>query len=236
MTQRAVAYLRVSTARQGASGLGMEAQREAVEAVCRERGWDLVAPPFVEVESGKRADRPELAKAINRAQLMGAKLVIAKLDRLSRDAEFLLKLQRTGVDFVAADMPHADRFTVTIMAALAEKERELISVRTKSALAAAKVRGVQLGNPNGAAALHRAGKGNAASALSQAASAQKFAERLRDTVEELKGRGVVSLGAIAAELNAQGYETPRKGKWHASSVRNLVARLDGAAAGKVTGN
>lgn len=225
MTVRAVAYLRVSTARQGASGLGMEAQREAVEAVCREREWDLIAPPFVEVESGKRDDRPELAKAINRAKLMGAKLVIAKLDRLSRDAEFLLKLQRTGVDFVAADMPHADRFTVTIMAALAEKERELISVRTKSALAAAKARGVRLGNPNGASALRRAGKGNTASALAQANEAREFAERFREKVEELRSSGVVSLSGMAAELNAQGLPTPRGGKWHASSVKNLLARL-----------
>lgn len=233
MSDRAVAYYRVSTARQGASGLGLEAQREAVEALCRDRGWELVAPPFVEVESGKRDDRPELAKAMNRAKLMGAKLVIAKLDRLSRDAEFLLKLQRTGVDFVAADMPHADRFTVTIMAALAEKERELISVRTKSALAAAKARGVRLGNPNGAAALRRAGKGNAASALSQAATAQEFAERFREKVEELRGQGVVSLGGIAAELNAQSLPTPRGGKWHASSVRNLLGRLGTTtAAGK----
>lgn len=225
MTVRAVAYLRVSTARQGASGLGVEAQREAVEAVCREREWDLIAPPFVEVESGKRADRPELAKAINRAKLMGAKLVIAKLDRLSRDAEFLLKLQRTGVDFVAADMPHADRFTVTIMAALAEKERELISVRTKSALAAAKARGVRLGNPNGASALRRAGKGNTASALSQANEAREFAERFREKIEELRSSGVVSLSGMATELNAQGLPTPRGGKWHASSVKNLLSRL-----------
>lgn len=225
MPDRAVTYYRVSTARQGASGLGLEAQREAVEALCRERGWELVAPPFIEVESGKRDDRPELMKAIGRAKLMGAKLVIAKLDRLSRDAEFLLKLQRTGVDFVAADMPHADRFTITIMAALAEKERELISVRTKSALAAAKARGVRLGNPNGAAALLRAGKGNAASALSQAASAQNFAEGFREKVDEMRSNGVVSLSGMAAELNAQGLPTPRGGKWHASSVKNLLSRL-----------
>ena len=141
MTERAVAYYRTSTAQQGASGLGLAAQRMAVEGLCASRGWELIAPPFQEIESGKRADRPELLKALDRAKLTGARLVIAKLDRLSRDAHFLLTLQKSGVEFVAADMPFADKFTVGIMAMVAQKEREAISTRTREALQAAKARG-----------------------------------------------------------------------------------------------
>lgn len=226
MTNRAVAYYRVSTARQGASGLGLEAQRAAVEALCVARGWDLIAPPYQEVESGKRADRPELSKALERARLTGARLVIAKLDRLSRDAAFLLTLQNSGVRFVAADMPDANDLTVGIMALVAQQERQFISDRTKAALAAAKARGVRLGNPNGPAALRRAGKGTVAALEAVSSNADDRAERLRSTVERLKAEGVVSLAGIAEALNAQGIVTARGGRWHASSVRNLVARLD----------
>src|ERR1700675_3411066 len=139
-----VSYLRVSTARQGKSGLGLEAQRKAVEDFLNGGNWQ-VAKEFVEVESGKKADRPELAKAFQACRLFGAKLVIAKLDRLSRDAHFLLGLEKAGVDFVAADMPNANRLTVGIMAMVAEEERRMISKRTKDALAAAKKRGTKLG-------------------------------------------------------------------------------------------
>lgn len=229
--RKAVAYLRVSTLRQGASGLGMEAQQSAVEALCASQGLDLVAPPYVEVESGKRQDRRELAAALERAKLIGAVLVVAKLDRLARDAKFLLTCIDSGADVIFCDLPTlpagpVGRFMLTQMAAVAELEAGLISQRTKAALAAAKARGVRLGNPNGAAALRRAGKGNAASTLSQSSGAQEFAERFRSEIERLRGKGVIALGAIANELNAQGLPTPRGGKWHASSVRNLVARLD----------
>ena len=139
-----VSYLRVSTARQGRSGLGLEAQRQAVEDFLNGGNWQLVKE-FVEVESGKNADRPQLAKAFQLCRLIGAKLVIAKLDRLSRDAHFLLGLEKAGVDFVAADMPQANRLTIGIMAVMAQHEREMISERTKAALAAAKRRGVKLG-------------------------------------------------------------------------------------------
>ncbi|WP_206240390.1 recombinase family protein [Novosphingobium terrae] len=225
MTNRAVAYYRVSTARQGASGLGLEAQRAAVEALCVARGWDLIAPPYQEVESGKRADRPELSKALERARLTGARLVIAKLDRLSRDAAFLLTLQNSGVRFVAADMPDANDLTVGIMALVAQQERQFISDRTKAALAAAKARGVRLGNPNGAAPIRRAGKGTTAALEAVASNADDRAESLRSTVERLKAEGVASLAGIAEALNAQGIVTARGGRWHASSVRNLMARL-----------
>jgi DNA invertase Pin-like site-specific DNA recombinase len=223
--ERAVVYYRVSTARQGASGLGLEAQRVAVEALCTSRGWSIIAPPFQEVESGKRSDRPELLKALEQAKLTGARLVIAKLDRLSRDATFLLTLQDSGVRFVAADMPDANDLTVGIMALVARQERQAISRRTKEALAIAKARGVRLGNPNGAAAFRRAGKGTGAAIAAVSANATSRADQLRPVIQRLQAGGVASLGGLAAALNEEGILTPRGGRWHASSVRNLMARL-----------
>ena len=140
-----VSYLRVSTKRQGESGLGVEAQREAVTTYLNGGRWRLVEE-FVEVESGKRDDnRPELEKAFAACRVYNAKLVIAKLDRLSRDAHFLLGLDKAGVEFVAVDMPHANRLTVGVVALVAEQEAVAISQRTKAALAAAKARGTQAG-------------------------------------------------------------------------------------------
>lgn len=222
---RAVAYYRVSTAAQGRSGLGLEAQRAAVESLCAARGWELTAPPFTEVESGKRNDRPELEKALHRAKVTGATLVVAKLDRLSRNVAFLAALQESGVKFIAADMPEANELTVHIMAAVAQAERKAISKRTKEALQAAKARGQRLGNPNGAAAIRRAGKGNDSAMEAVRANATKRAEEMRPIVEDMRSRGVASLAGIAAALNEGGFVTARGGKWHASSVRNLVARL-----------
>jgi DNA invertase Pin-like site-specific DNA recombinase len=158
---KSILYYRVSTAAQGRSGLGLEAQQAAVEQFCQARGCDVLAQ-FTEVESGKRNDRPELAKAMHRAKVTGATLVIAKLDRLSRNAAFLLQLQESGVRFVAADMPEACNLTIGILALVAQQEREAISARTKAALAAARARGQRLGNPNGAAPLRKAAKGNGA--------------------------------------------------------------------------
>src|SRR5215213_8201786 len=143
-----VAYYRVSTERQGRSGLGLLAQRKAVEDFLNGGNWRLVAE-FTEIESGKLSDRPALVKAIQACRLRRAKLVIAKLDRLSRDAHFLLGLEKAGVDFVAADMPTANQLTVGIMAMVADEERRMISKRVKEALAAAKARGVQLGGNRG---------------------------------------------------------------------------------------
>jgi DNA invertase Pin-like site-specific DNA recombinase len=155
---RLVAYERVSTARQGASGLGLEAQRTAIDAFARSRGATVLAR-FTEVESGKLATRPELSHALQLARLTGATLVIARLDRLSRNAAFLLTLRDSGVRFLAADMPEANDLTVGVMALVAQAEREAISRRTKEALAAAKARGVKLGSANDALAFGRAGKG-----------------------------------------------------------------------------
>jgi DNA invertase Pin-like site-specific DNA recombinase len=219
-----VAYYRVSTERQGRSGLGLEAQRTAVESYARQCGG-RVLDSFTEVESGKRDDRPELARALLLAKVTGATLVIAKLDRLSRDAAFLLTLQKTGTRFTAADLPNADETTVGVLAIVAQRERDATSKRTKEALAAAKVRGTKLGNPNGAAALRRAGKGNAAAVEAVRIRAQSRADDLGPIVEDLRSGGVTSLGGIAEALNSRGIETPHGKQWHKSSVRNLLDRL-----------
>lgn len=219
-----VTYFRVSTASQGRSGLGLEAQRKAITTYCEGRACEVLAE-FTEVESGKRNDRPELVRALHYAKVTGATLLIAKLDRLSRNAAFLLQLQDSGAKFVAADMPEACNLTVGILALVAQQEREAISARTKAALAAAKERGTRLGNPKGAAALKRAGKGNAAALAAVRADAERHAANLRPIVEDLRRQGIVSLPAIAKALNDRRMETPRGGKWHPSSVKNLLARV-----------
>lgn len=221
---RIVAYERVSTARQGASGLGLEAQRQAIDGFVASRNGTLLGR-FTEVESGRNPDRPELAKALHLAKVTGAKLVIAKLDRLSRNAAFLLALRDSGVRFVAVDMPEANDLTVGVMALVAEQERAAISKRTKEALAVAKTRGVRLGNPNGAAALRRAGKGGAPLRAAVTRNADAHARDLAPVVTDIRAQGATSLRAIAAELNARGMLTRRGGRWHASTVANLLDRL-----------
>ena len=221
---RLVAYERVSTARQGRSGLGLEAQRKSIDDFAAERGARILAR-LTEVESGGRNERPELGKALDLARLTGATLVIAKLDRLSRNAAFLLTLRDAGVRFLAVDMPEANDLTVGIMALVAQQEREAISRRTREALAAAKARGVTLGNPNGAAALRRAGKGGVALRQAVTRNADQHAADLADVVAGLQRDGQCTLRAIAAALNARGILTRRGGAWHVSTVRNLLARL-----------
>jgi DNA invertase Pin-like site-specific DNA recombinase len=147
MNGKFVAYYRVSTTKQGINGLGMDAQKEAIQCFLNGGKWQLVGE-FAEVESGKVKTRQELAKAIGKCRQEKATLLIAKLDRLARNAAFLLNLRDSGVKFIAVDMPHADNFTVGIMALVAEKERELISERTRAGLQAARKRGTKLGNPN----------------------------------------------------------------------------------------
>jgi len=222
---RVVAYYRVSTEGQGRSGLGLEAQRLAVEGLCSQRGWEILAN-FTEVESGRRNDRPELCAALKRAKVTGARLVIAKLDRLSRNVAFLAALQESGARFTAADMPEADEFTVHILAAVAQRERKLISERTKAALAAAKARGIKLGNPNGARSIRLAAKGTTAAVNAVRRNAEARVSEYAEVVDDVRNAGIRSLQGLARELNARGIITPRGGKWHASSVRNLVARLD----------
>lgn len=225
-----VAYYRVSTAKQGRSGLGLDAQREAVRGYLSAGRWKLVGE-FVEVESGKRNDRPELAKALSLTKAMGAKLVVAKMDRLSRNAVFLLTLRDSGVPFVAADMPEANGLTVGILAVVAQEEREAISRRTKEALAAARKRGVKLGNPNGAQALIRAGKGNRAAVAALRHAAAQRANALAGIVVGLVEAGISSNRAIAAALNERGVPTARSGaRWHDAGVARLRARLGEAGA------
>ena len=215
---RFVAYYRVSTEGQGRSGLGLEAQRKAVMDYLNGGRWTLVAE-FTEVETGRRGDRPELLKALERCRLTGATLVISRLDRLSRNAAFLLNLQDAGVDFVAVDLPSANRFTVGVMALVAEEEARLISSRTKAALAAAKARGVRLGNP-------QAFKGKVYREAGKAAQdrAQAFARTLGPTLTDLKARGL-SASAMARELEALGIRTARGGSWTAQSVLSVLGRL-----------
>ena len=221
-----VSYLRVSTRRQGESGLGVEAQRAAVLTFLTGGGnWQLVAE-HVEVESGKHDhNRPALHKALETCKVYGATLVIAKIDRLSRDAHFLLGLQKAGVKFVAADMPEANEMVVGIMALVAQAERRMISERTKAALAAAKARGQRLGKPKGyqiPSDRQTRARGTAATK----ANAVAFAERLRPVLAELAGRPAL---ATAAELDRRGIATARGGKWAARSIIELRARLDGGA-------
>lgn len=217
-----IAYYRVSTQRQGRSGLGLEAQQKSVRDYINGGGASLVAE-YTEVESGKLNSRPELNRAFMQCKLTGAKLVIAKLDRLSRNAAFLLTLRDSGVDFVAADMPDANALTVGIMALMAQHEREMISKRTKEALAIAKARGVKLGNPNGAA--HLLGHGNDEAVDAIKAKADEKAQDLMPVIEELKGQGLTSLRGIANELNQKGILSPRGGKWYPMGVKRLMERL-----------
>lgn len=225
---KVVTYIRVSTDQQGRSGLGLEAQKAAIEAYAAAHAANIVRE-FVEIESGRNNARPQLQAALKLARITGARLVIAKLDRLSRNAAFLLNLQEAGVDFVACDNPTATPLTIGILSLVAAEEARAISSRTKAALAAAKVRGQRLGNPNGAAALRRAGKGNSASCEAQRDKADSFAEDLADTLADVHAAGHLTLKAQAAELNKRGIRTARGGQWHASSVANLRRRLEAVA-------
>jgi DNA invertase Pin-like site-specific DNA recombinase len=220
-TGRFVAYYRVSTARQGKSGLGLEAQQQAVREHLNGGNWTLVGE-FVEVESGKRADRPKLAEAIKACRLRGAKLIIAKLDRLARNVAFISNLMESGVEFEAVDFPQANRLTIHIMAAMAEHEAKMISDRTKAALAAAKRRGVKLGGDRGARLTAQA---RAAGRAALQAKAQARADDLAATVKELQAAGAESLRAIAEGLEARGIPAARGGKWSAVQVSRLLARL-----------
>jgi DNA invertase Pin-like site-specific DNA recombinase len=213
---RFISYLRVSTGKQGVDGYGIAAQREAVSARLNGGRWTLVAE-FVEVESGKRRSRPELSKALAACRKLKAKLVVAKLDRLSRDTRFLLSVLDSGCDVLFADLPHIGgamgRFVVTQMAAVAELEAGLISERTRAGLAVAKQRGVKLGATGlKLAAKHRA-------------EAQARAEKLAPIIRALQQRGL-SMRGIAGELSMRKVPTPRGGTWHPQLVTRIVRRLD----------
>ena len=231
-----VSYLRVSTDKQGRSGLGREAQRAAVDAYLNGGRWTLVAE-YVETESGRRTDRPQLAKALAHAKAIGATVVFAKLDRLARNVDLLRSLVASDVDLAFCDLPHVPpgatgRFMLTVMASVAELEAGLISERTKAALAAAKARGVKLGNPNGARALRGKQVGNEQAVAAVKASANQRAANLRSIVEDLHSHGVTSVRRFATELNARGILTPRGGAWHPTSVVRLLRRISSPATEK----
>lgn len=221
VTQRNfVAYYRVSTARQGKSGLSLEAQRKAGTDFLNGGSWELSAE-FVEVESGKNNNRPQLEQALVTCELSRATLVVAKLDRLSRNLAFLAKLQESGARFVAADMPEANELTIHILAAVAQAERKAISTRTKEALAAAKARGVRLGGNRGN--LENLRKGPAKSAEVRGHQASKRALKVCRQIEAITvGGDGRSLRQIAAALNDRGITAPRGGKWHAAQVRAVL--------------
>lgn len=216
-----ISYLRVSTARQGASGLGLEAQRKAVEDYLNGGRWSVIEE-VVEVESGKRSDRPKLTEALRLCRLHDATLVIAKLDRLSRDAAFLMKLQNEGVKFVAADMPDANELTIHIMAVVAQAERKMISARTKAALAAAKARGVKLGGDRGGRISDDAR--TKANAMRLERSQAKAAD-IAPTIRELQSQGITSLGGLAKALNDKRIPTAWGGAWQATQVKRVLDRL-----------
>ena len=218
-----VSYLRVSTQKQGQSGLGLEAQRKAVENYLNCGDWNLIEE-VVEVESGKKNKRPKLNEAIELCKASGATLVVAKIDRLTRDAAFLLNLKDAGIDFIAADMPEANRLTIGIMALVAEQEREAISKRTKEALAAAKVRGVQLGAYRDGNFVGRVGTSKDAKNASEARTAlyrSRAAAKL-PMIKKVDPDNSLSLRGIAQKLNDLGVPTiSGKGNWSANSVRRL---------------
>lgn len=232
---KAVAYYRVSTAAQSRSGRGLEAQKAAVAHLARQRDLILLAE-FTEVESGKVNTRPTLAQAMHHARITNDVLVIAKLDRLSRNAAFLLTLRDSGVRFLAADVPDANNLTIGVLAVIAQAEREGISRRTKEALATIKTkldaggdhtssrsgRTIRrLGNPLGATALGVFARSNSRATKARQSKAAKRCVDLQPMLTALAGEGITSLSGIAKALNARGIATPRNGAWYPSTVLRL---------------
>lgn len=215
MKLRFISYYRVSTDKQGLQGNGIEAQKQSVARYLASLDSELLAS-FEEVESGANNKRPQLTAALRLAKAKKAILVIAKLDRLTRNAAFLLQLQDSKVDFVACDMPNADKLSIGIIALLAQRERQLISERTKAGLAVAKQRGARIGNPNPAKAL----------ALAQRtiqARKREFAEAALKSIREIQSTGIQSLNRIAGCMNKRGEKTPRGGNWTATAVKRVLA-------------
>jgi len=217
-----VAYYRVSTAKQGASGLGLEAQQESVRSYLNGGRWKMV-DELTEIESGKRNDRPALARALALCRIHKATLIIAKLDRLARNVNFISNLMESGVEFTAVDFPQANRLTVHILAAVAEHEAAMISARTKSALQAARARGVALGTPNHSLIARHAQKGTRASATVRSANARKRAEDILPVLQAVQDAGVTTLAGIAETLNERGIPAPRGGSWSPVQVSRVLA-------------
>jgi DNA invertase Pin-like site-specific DNA recombinase len=214
---RYVAYYRVSTQEQGRSGLGLDAQREAVSRYLNGGTWTLDAE-YTEIESGKRNDRPKLAEAIKLAKRLKATLIIAKMDRLGRNLAFIANLMESGVEFVAVDNPNANRLTIHILAAVAQHEREMISQRTKEALQAAKRAGKTLGNRTNLREAQAMGR------AARTSIADQRAENVMPIIRQVQAAGLKSLRAIAQALNDRGVKTPRGGEWHAKQVQLVLNR------------
>jgi len=217
-----VSYLRVSTQRQGRSGLGLEAQRQAVATYLNGGRWMLVEE-VVEVESGKRNDRPALAKALALCRIHRATLLVAKLDRLARNVAFISALMESGVEFSAADFPQANRLTVHVLAAVAEHEATMISERTRAALAAAKARGKKLGGLRWQVGTV-ARQGAVASSMVRRARAADRKADLLPVIRSIRESGASSLRQIAATLNRQGVPAMRGGLWTAGQVRRVEGK------------
>ena len=214
--KKAIPYYRVSTQRQGESGLGLDAQQKAVRDYAAKFNIILLHE-CIEVESGKKSNRPVLAEALDECKKQNAVLLIAKLDRLSRNVAFIAKLMEAGIDFLAVDNPHANKLMLHIMAAFAEHEREQISKRTKAALASAKYRGIQLGK-NGRNVLSKKNK----------ALANGFARKMQPVIAALKNEGYLSIRALTAALNNRNIRpyTGSKARWHTHSVYTLLKRIE----------
>jgi DNA invertase Pin-like site-specific DNA recombinase len=217
-----VAYYRVSTVKQGASGLGLEAQQESVRSYLNGGRWKMV-DEVTEVESGKRNDRPALTNALALCRLHKATLIIAKLDRLARNVAFISNLMESGVEFTAVDFPQANRLTVHILAAVAEHEALMISSRTKAALQAVRARGVVLGTPNHTQIARSARKGNKASARVRGEEARRRASDVIPVIQAIQSGGVVTLAGIAEKLNDRGIPAPRGGNWSPVQVSRVLA-------------
>jgi DNA invertase Pin-like site-specific DNA recombinase len=220
--EQVIAYLRVSTQRQQRSGLGIEAQRAAIERFAAAEGLTLIGE-YTEAETGKGADaldrRPQLAAALAAARTAKCSILVSKLDRLSRDVAFVAGLMAQRVPFIVAELGRdADPFMLHLFAALAEKERRLISERTRAALQAKKASGARLGNP---ANLQEAGS---LGRTAQRASADRFVANVLPQLVSVQRNGATSLAEIAAALNERGVQSTKRGKWHRSAVRNLLAR------------
>jgi DNA invertase Pin-like site-specific DNA recombinase len=226
-----IAYYRVSTKQQGESGLGLEAQEATVQGYARQSSATIRAA-YVEVESGKLADRPELARALAHAKRSKATLCVAKLDRLARNVEFLAKVMNSGCEFAAADMPAANRFMLHVMAAVAEHEAKAISDRTRAALAAAKARGMLLGSARPGHWKGREDKRLAGLKKARAAAVRVKQENAREaytdllpSIATLKREGL-SLRAIAEKLNAEGHTTRRGRPWNPVQVSRVLDTAD----------
>lgn len=214
--KKVVFYLRVSTVKQGADGNGIQHQMTVVNRYAEANGAEIVGQ-FIEVESGGKTDseRPQLAAALEKCKKENAVLVCSKIDRLSRNAEFLLRLMNSRVEFVCCDIPNCDRFTISLFAILAEKEKNMISERTKNALKMVKARGIKLGNPNPELSVIKMNEGARKGRID-------FKNKIIPIINEIKSTGIKTLQGLADCLNRRGISTRNGKQWYPTQIRNLL--------------